>query len=82
MNAFPYDPDCSIQDADIEMASLNESANLISRLRKRGVCVHGSVQGPPGPKDKPTSVWTCLDCGKTWDSEAAHYAEYRELMDI
>ena len=68
------------QDADLEMAELTASANRISRLRKRGICTHGWVQGPPGPAGKPTSIWTCHDCGKTFQSEAELDEARAELL--
>ena len=58
------------QDADLEMAELTASANHHAALRKRGLCTHGWRQGPPGPWHKPTTVWTCLHCGKVFQSEA------------
>ena len=73
-----YDPESPIQDADIEMADLQREAGRLARLRKLGFCGHGWVQGPPGPVRKPTSVWTCLDCGKVFETEAELIEDGRE----
>lgn len=59
-----------LQDADLEMAELTASANRYARLKKLGRCQHGWRQGPPGPTHKPTTVWTCLNCGKVFKTEA------------
>lgn len=67
-------------DADIEMAQLQAVANRESRLWKRGICAHGWLQGPPGPATAPTTVWTCLYCGKTWATEAECRAEREEIL--
>lgn len=75
-----YDPESPIQDADIEMASLVEAANRERRLRKRGICTHGSLQCPPGHRDRPTNVCTCLNCGKVWPTVEEAYAERREIL--
>ena len=76
-----FDPESPIQDADIEMAELTAAANRESRLRKRGICTHGWIQGPPGPWNKPTKVWTCLHCGKVFQSEEDLMENRRELLD-
>lgn len=76
-----FDPESPIQDADIEMAELTAAANKESRLRKRGICAHGWIQGPPGPWNKPTTVWTCQDCGKVFQSENDLMEERRNLLD-
>ena len=72
-----FDPDLpsGTQDADLEMAELQALANREARLRARGLCTHGWLQGPPGPPNHPTQVVTCLDCGQVFPSfEAAHSA--------
>jgi len=66
--------------ADIEMAQLQAAANHESRLKKRGICTHGWLQGPPGPVNKPTNICTCLHCGKTWPTVEDAYKERRELL--
>lgn len=80
MSGFGFDPDSPIQDADIEMADLQAAANREARLRKRGICTHGWLQGPPGPPDAPTTVATCLHCGQTWPTiDDAHEARRAAL---
>jgi hypothetical protein len=68
------------QDADIEMATLQERANLESRLRKKGICTHGWIQGPPGPVGKPTTVATCNHCNKVWPTVEAAHEERAEIL--
>lgn len=70
------DPDSFIQDADIEMADLQEAANREARLKRKGICTHGHLQGPPG---KPKV--TCLNCGKVFaDFEEAYEARAEALI--
>jgi len=52
------------------MAELTQQANRSAALRKRGICDHGYIQGPPGHRQAPRSDWLCLDCGKTFATEA------------
>lgn len=40
-----YDPEATIQDADIEMAELARIGNRAAYLRKRGICTHSSSVG-------------------------------------
>ena len=80
MMDFDDDAPAGFRDADFETRSLEESANRIARLRKKGICVHGSLQGPPGPPSRPTKVWTCTQCGQQWPTEReAHDAYSRAL---
>lgn len=62
-------------------AKLEAAGRKIAELRARGICTHGWLQGPPGPKDKPTTVVTCLDCGKVWKTLAEAYAAGRQARD-
>ena len=62
-----------MNDADIEMAGLQRTGNTISRLRKKGICLHGWIQAP----DKGPAK--CLDCGKAWPSALELHEERREL---
>lgn len=59
--------------ADIEMAELVYAGNTISRLRKKGICLHGWVCAPA------KSTAKCLDCGKVWPSAEEMEDEQREL---
>ncbi len=68
------------QDSDLEMTELTAAANRESWLRKRGICTHGWRQGPPGPASKPTTVWTCLDCGQVFQSEAEMETARQEAL--
>ena len=72
MSDFGYDPELpsGFQDADLEMAQLTESANRTARMRKRGICDHGWIQGPPGRPDAPRTDWLCHHCGATFATEA------------
>ena len=63
------------QDADFEMAELQRVGNLASALRKRGICTHGWLQGPPGKQ-----VTTCLHCGKEFASSEEAFQEGRRLL--
>ena len=67
-----YDPDASIQDADIEMAQLNTAAHRERRLKKMGICCHGWYETRP--------VVKCRDCGKVFKSEDELNWERREAL--
>lgn len=69
-----------LQDADLEMAELTAGARQEARLKKKGICTHGWLQGPPGPPNKPTSVCTCLHCGKVWPTVEDAHEERREIL--
>ena len=60
------------QDADFEMRDLQSVASRVSKLRKRGICVHGWTQGQPNGSVK------CLDCGALFATAAAHWAAHKE----
>lgn len=68
-NISNYDPElpAGFQDADFEMRSLQAQARRDAALRKKGICTHGWVQGPPGPESEPRTNWKCLDCGQEFD---------------
>lgn len=76
-----FDLPGGFQDADLEAAALNEAANRETRLKRRGICAHGWLQGPPGPKHAPTKVCTCLDCGKTWATTDEAHEERRLILE-
>lgn len=58
-------------------AKLEAAGNKIAKLRARGICTHGWLQGPPGNATGPAK---CLDCGASFESMAAAYAANREAM--
>ena len=55
-------------DADIEQGELEAAGNRATMLRKRGICLHGWLQGNPAD-----SSVTCLDCGAAFASSEAAY---------
>lgn len=59
-----------LQDADIEMRELEQAANRVHKARKRGICDHSWYQGPPGPPNAPTNVFTCHHCGEVFQTES------------
>ena len=76
MYDFDDETPAGYRDADIEMAELTAVANTAARLRKRGICSHGWMQGPPG-----NPVLTCLDCGKEFPGgDAEHWAERNRIL--
>src|SRR5262245_18390491 len=76
-----YDDPAPIRDADIEMAELQEVADRSARLRKRGICTHGWLQGPPGPPSAPRTDCICHHCGKTWPTVDEAIEEGRRLLE-
>ena len=67
--------------ADLEQERMERLGDKISAARKRGVCSHGWLQGPPGPVGKPTSVVTCHDCGAVFPDFETAYAANRKVID-
>jgi len=66
-----YDPEASIQDADLEMLELAAAGNQIARYAKRHGCACQSVQG--------FGALTCSGCGRIFPSEAAWFAFLDEV---
>lgn len=57
-----------MNDADIEMLELRSEANRISKLEKKGICFHSTLQ-----------FWKCLKCGKDFKNENAFFEEQDNL---
>ena len=70
-----YDPESSIQDADIEMADLEDAGNRAAALQKRGICSHGWYQG------KPDDSIVCRDCGTAFPNAQAHEDARADMLD-
>ena len=77
MNDFDADLPAGFTDADFETRDLEASARRQAERKKRGICSHGYLLGPPGPLHKPTKIWTCGDCGQTWATEQEAHEAYR-----
>ena len=63
-----------MNDADIEMAQLQEVADHSSALARNGLCTHGWYKAPVG---EPA---TCLHCGKVFLNAADLWDERSELL--
>jgi len=61
--SFGFDGESSLQDADIEMADLNATADRHARLAAKGICTHGWLQTRP--------IVKCKDCGQEFASVEA-----------
>lgn len=59
------------QDADFEMAELQNAAKREARLRKKGICTHGWYN---------SKTATCNHCGKVFESEAHLLEDRRENL--
>lgn len=82
---FGYDEElpAGFQDADFEQRELEELGNRMARLKKRGICVHGSWVGhkidpATGKEFYPEQVGLsgaqvrCTDgCGQVFESDDA-----------
>lgn len=78
-DAFDDETPAGYRDADIEMAQLTAMGNHAAKLRKRGICTHGWMQGPNAARG--VKVLTCLDCGKEFPGgDAEHQAERDRLF--
>jgi hypothetical protein len=73
---FGYDPELTIQDADIEMMELRAAARQAEQDIKNGRCPHGWS----GPARLPETLpkFQCYDCGKLWANRAARDDEQKE----
>lgn len=72
-----YDPESTIQDADIEMEELRRAAKHDAYLIKIGKCRHGWT----GPHDKkPAPLFVCYNCGHEFKDrdarDAFHKSQY------
>ena len=63
-------------DANIEMAALQDTANRSDALASRGICTHGWIQ-----HDFIGSGATCKDCGKVFADVEDLYSEREDLLD-
>ncbi len=61
---------------DAAQAKLERIGRKLDALKKRGICTHGWMQGPPG---KP--ILTCLDCGCEFTTHAEHEAARKEAFN-
>jgi len=75
-----YDPElpAGYQDADFEMRELEEMGNRAARLRAKGICTHGHVQGFTR-RDGSTGT-KCLNCPVIFKNDEAWWAEHRALV--
>lgn len=69
-----FDAPAGMNDADLEMAHLEELGNRSAALKKRGICTHGYFQVM---EDKTAE---CLDCGKTFPSSEHLHEEATERL--
>ena len=77
-----YDPElpAGYQDADFEMRELEARGNRAARLRAKGICTHGHVQGGDFDNpDKPSEV-KCLNCPATFPTMNEWHQEHRSLI--
>lgn len=90
MSTLDYDPEATVQSADLEMYELERVGRLASRLRQRGICTHGSTLGRSATGEvfydeqrdlRPGEV-LCRDCGKKWPSDDDLYGEIAELLGL
>lgn len=83
--AFEFDDTpTGLTDADQEMAALEAAGRRDARLRARGVCSHGWIQGAPGndPGLFDRSPVRCLHdgCGATFATGLDWYAARRAAL--
>jgi hypothetical protein len=75
---FYYDPEATIQDADIELAEASALSWRVARLREQGICCHTSSLGfsgtvhHPGQETMEVGQALCTDfCGRLFESQEA-----------
>lgn len=62
-----YDPELpnGYQDADLEMAEMQRVGNVITKLERKGICVHSSRKEMTLNKgDHLEYLDHCMECGK------------------
>ena len=64
-----------MKDADILQIQLENTGRLISRLRRKGICLHLACRELAG------GPYACLDCGKTWSDFATFDRETTQLRE-
>lgn len=86
-----YDPEALIQDADIEMLELDETARHIQALERRGICTHGRAVGlsesgrifyPEQVGLKPGQVRCITGCGQVFESDEDWQEEMYAVLDL
>lgn len=74
-----FDPEATVQDADIEMAMYAREARALDAARARGECAHSSAVGLPDsgkifyPEQeglRPGQVRCTEGCGTVFESDA------------
>ena len=65
--------------ADRLTRQLEAAGNKVAELRKRGICTHGWLKGPPGPIGTAGEA-KCLHCGGVFPSTDAAYEAGRKAM--
>ena len=84
--AFQYDPEATIQEADIWLAEQQTIDKRFAEIRRNGGCTHGSsiwwIPEPVYPEqrllEKGQGICTEL-CGRIFDSEEEYMQVIREL---
>ena len=69
MNGFGFDPEATIQDADIEMVELQQAAHEAEVRRKAGNCDHGYTGRAKDPALNAAGKFQCFDCGHIFENE-------------
>jgi len=62
-----------MNDADIEQAEYERIGNIVSHMRKQGICNHGWIQ-----KRKDSTV-ICLHCNKIFETEKDWEKAYNDF---
>ena len=82
-----YDPEETVQDADLEFAEMVRESNRLAAVRRSGVCIHSATCGLPDNGKiyyaeqvglKPGQI-ACFDCDEVWESREDYLSA---LMDI
>lgn len=74
MAHFGYDPEATIQDADIETGQLADLGNQTSDFHRRGICTHGGV------KLNSRGLLACIQCGAQFKSHQEWIAAVERIF--
>ena len=63
-----------MRDADIEAARLQETADRLNRIERKGTCTHGHH------RELLNGTYVCLRCGEVFPNEETAFTAYEQYL--